>query len=355
MVECPVCGVESSQEQVACAVCGLPTKFFNELHVYPEVATVPESVPRVDGSPVLVETAPSGPLTPTPVGPPPTPPDSARQADTSIPRAGGIEPESGRAIEEAPPPNDEALRIGRSLGIDVTGFEEILRHPSSYGSPAQLSRVRHGMVSAVLDGLIHRYRGLCERRDVLSSVMRTRSLDAELAAYRRALSKGELARADAQRRTAQLTVESLEASLGRIRIRLNEASQLMRALRELGGVAPKVLRPVAEAVKGPHRVEAGQIERRLDQTNVLLWGLLVPRMNHEISRCLSLLDQSHAPASRTAPIRCEIDRMAEKIRAQEITGALASHRFLTAELASLAPLPQRNAVARFTIDQTHRS
>jgi hypothetical protein len=355
MVECPVCGLVPSQGQVTCEVCGLPIEFFEAFREVagPEVA-LEIVAPGVAAPTVAVPGRPEPEHRDRPVPPSPRVADvTTAEATPALGRP--TVSQNGPGSGEEPQPKDEALRIARSLGIDVSELEGDLKQALWEGNGAQVSQVRRGMVRAVLDGLIDRYRHLCDRRDVLSSVMRTQTLDAELVAYRRALSRGELDRADEQRRKATRTVDSLEASLTRIRTRLAEASQMMRALREMGGVAPMALRPVAEAVKVPREAEAGQIERRLDQTNGILWGLLVPRMNHEISKCLSVLDQTEAPPSRTAPIRVEIDRMAEQIRAQKIPEALESHRFLRAELAQLSPRPPRKTRQRFTIDQTHQS
>lgn len=354
-MECPVCGLEPSEGQVACEVCGLPLEFFESFREVagPEVALEPVSTDRTAAN-AGVPGRPEPEHLNRPV------PPSARVGDGKRAKPPPMVP-AGSAPATVPPPEeevqprDEALRIAHSLQIDVAEFEGDLKQAISKGDSAGMSRLRRLLVRAVLDALIDRYRHLCDRRDVLSSVMRTQTLDTELVAYRRALSRGELDRAEEQRRKAQRTVDSLEASLTRIRSRLAEASQMMRALRELGGVAPMALRPVADAVKVPREAEAGQIERRLDQTNGLLWGLLVPRMNHEISKCLSLLEQTEAPPSRTAPIRVEIDRMAEQIRAQKIAEALESHRFLRAELASLTPRASRKRRQRFSIDQIHRS
>jgi hypothetical protein len=355
MVECPVCGLEPAQGQVVCQVCGLPVEFFGAFGEVAEPTTPANVVPTGTGGaratePVQPETADPTASPPSPartVGPDLVEPPSAAQNGST---QGGNLPRGDRSA-----PKDVTLRIGRSLGIDVSEFEKELEGTPSKGSSVQRSRIRRELVHAVLEALIERYRRLCDRRAVLSSVMKTRSLDAELVEYRRALSKGELGSADEQRKKTQQTVESLEASLTRIRARLAEASQMMRALRELGGVAPQALRPVAEAVRVPREAEAGQIEQRLDQTNGFLWGLLVPRMNHEISKCLSVLKETDAPPSRTAPIRCEIDRMAEQIRAQKIDEALRSHRFVRAEMASLAPPASPKPRQRFSIDQAHHS
>jgi len=355
MVECPVCGAVSPPGQVACAVCGLPTAFFVPFGEVSGPAALAEPVRAPGETSRLAEpvegASPQG-------GPPDSPERTADGPKTDEPSSSNpdaLPPETGPHVEDGPGQEDAALRIGRSLGIDVSEFEEAANRAATGEKPAQMSRARHDLVSLVLDGLMEQYRRLCDRRDGLSSVMRTQSLDAVLSAYRRALSQGEITQAEEQREEAQRTVESLEASLGRIRARLTEASQMMRALRELGGVAPRVLRPVVDAVKAPKRTEAEQIERRLSQTNVFLWGLLVPRMNHEISQSLSLLKETRAPASRTAPIRVEIARMAEQIRAQNIGEALASHRFLRAELASLPRRAPRKPVQEFSIDQTHPS
>ena len=355
MVECPVCGLAPSQDQIACEVCGLPTEFFD---AFQEVAGPEVAKEIASGG---QESAPGAiPIRPQPMPVDrPTPPSP--QAEAVMPVQTSPAP-----VASPPPPADpdpgpdelpreEALRIAHALKLDVAQAEWELKQAISKGDSAQVSRLRRELVHTALDGLIDRYRHLCDRRNALSSVMRTRALDAVLVDYRRSLSRGELEYAEDHRRKSDRLIQSLEASLARIRSRLAEASQMMRALRELGGVAPMALRPVADAVRVPRESDAGQIERRLDQTNGILWGLLAPRMTHEISKCLSLLEQTQAPPSRTAPIRVEIDRMAEQIRSQNIAEALESHRFLRAELASLSPRPSHRTRQRFSIDQTHPS
>jgi hypothetical protein len=357
MVKCPVCGSEPSRDQSACGVCGLPTEFFEPVHAAVEPEGSSPSPPEPGETFPINDTGPLQSVEVEPVVPPGAlvevaKPEASFTPGEEIPSA---EPAAEPGVQATPLPEDDTLRIGRSLGLDVSGFEESLGRSTSDAQSARLSRVRREMIRTVLEGLIDRYRRLCDRRGVLSTVMRTKSLDAELAAYRQALSKGNLSQADAERQKAEGTAESLEASLARIRSRLTEASQLMRALREFGGVAPQALRPVADAVRSAHQAEAGQIENRLDKTNGFLWGLLVPRMNHEISQCLSMLEQSEAPPSKTAPIRVEVGRMAEQIRDQNLGKALESHRFLQAELASIAPYVRSKSETRFSIDQVHSS
>jgi hypothetical protein len=355
MVECPVCGVTGSPGQEACEVCGLPMMFFEAVHdiANDDGGTPPE--PAVERSAGLDEVISVG-----------SPPATLSESSTTVspvpkldkPIANGpgtLRPDLARSPDDPPQPKEEALRIGESLGLDVSHFESALNRASSEEGSAQVVRVRRDLISTVLDGLVDRYRRLCDRRDVLSSVVKTQVLDSELAGYRRALSKGELARADEQRGKAERAVEALAASVNRIRTQFAEASEMMKALRELGGVAPMALRPVAAAIKVPHRGEAGQIERHLSRTNSLLWGLLVPRMNHEITKCLSVLDTAQASPARTAPIRSEILGLAEKIREQRISEALQSRRYLQVEMASLAPRGARKTSSHFSIDQVHPS
>jgi hypothetical protein len=354
MVECPVCGVASQPGQEACEICGLPMMFFEAVH---EIGSPPnpQSVPTADGAAGVDGAAPSGPSPPKRPTSTTTLWDHPKHADEEALERQPPDLEAAHPSEDPLPPKEAALRIGESLGMDVSGFEEALQRASRDGGPAQLARVRRDLISTVLDGLLERYRRLCDRRDVLSSVVKTQVLDAELAAYRRSLSKGELDHAEEQRGKAERAVEALEGSLNRIRAKFAEASEMMQALRELGGVAPMALRPVVAALKVPHKGEATQIERHLMRTNSLLWGLLAPRMNHEISKCLSVLDTTRASPARTAPIRSEILGLAEKIRDQRISEALESRRFLQVEMASLGPRVSPKPARRFSIDQVHQS
>ncbi len=350
MAECPVCGDESGRGQATCDACGLPTELFEAVRDIADPAGDPKFVHAVAELLGAAEAIGAG-----------TPPQGSAEARTVLPRrsrladpvAPGAEsprPETGRDVKGRSGSPDEVLRIGRSLQLDLSALEQAVEQARAEGSPVQLSRVRRELVRSVLDELVSRYRRLCDRRDAFSSLVRTRTLDAELAAYRRALSEGNLARAEEQRQKAQQAAESIEASWARIEAQFTEAGQMMRALRELGGVAPGVLRPVAEAIQNPRGSEAGQVESRLTRANRLLWGLLVPRMNYLISQGQRRLSEVVEPAARLDPIRLEIERMAEKIRDEKIGEALESHRFLRAELASLAPRPSPRSVRRSFIE-----
>ena len=350
MVECPVCGVGNPPGQTDCGSCGLPTELFEAVS---DIAA-PSGDPKI----ALAETKPSEGVDTVqpaesvsrPREPPTTPPDLLRREELPPSAGGARQTATDSRVKDATKPWGEALRIGRALGMDLNSLVEAMERADSDGSLVQLSRLRRELIRSVLDGLIDRYRCLCDRRDVLSTRVRTLTLDAELAAYRRALSGGELARAEELRGKAEGTAESIEESWRRIKTQLAEAGQMIRALRELGGVAPEVLKPVAEAIRIPRKSEAGQIERRLNRAHGLLWGLLVPRMDYEISKGRSLLNEAEAPAALTDAIRSEIAQMAEKIRVQKVGEALESRLFLRVAMKSLAPRAPRRTVRRSFIE-----
>ncbi len=350
MVECPVCGEGSPRGQAACGACGLPTELFDAVRDIADPAGDPKFAHAVAELLGATEAVRPGASRRRPVEPPAVPAANPSRGDLFAPGGESPRTETGRDVRDLPDSSAEVFRIGRSLELDVSALERAFDHAGTEGSPVQLARLRRDLVRLVLDGLLDRYRRLCDRRDALSSLVQTGTLDAELAAYRRALAEGNLTRAEEQRQKAQQAVESIDASWSRIETQFMEAGQMMRALRELGGVAPGVLRPVAEAIQNPRGSEAGQIERRLARANRLLWGLLVPRMDYLILQGRSRLSEGVEPAARLDPIRSEIDRMAEKIRDQKIGEALESHRFLRAELASLTPRPSRRSVRRSFIE-----
>ncbi|MCI4352580.1 MAG: zinc ribbon domain-containing protein [Thermoplasmata archaeon] len=350
MVECPVCGAVGPPGQTGCAACGLPSEMFEPVRDIAdpaEEAKFTHALEELTGARPPVHPGPSPPLlleSPAPAV------DDRTLEEPSVPGGEELHPETGGRVEDLPGPWEEALRIGRALGLDLSRLMGAMRQARSDGDPVQLSRLRHSLVRSVLDGLVDRYRTLCDRRDAIARRVRTQALDADLAAYRKALSGGELARAEEQRQNAQRTVESIEASWSRIKTQFTEAGQMIRALREMGGVAPGVLRPVAEAIRIPRRGEAGQIERRLKRANGLLWGLLVPRMNYQISKGRSLLNETQAPAALTEAISSEIARMTENIRDQNISKALESRLFLRVALSSLAPRVPRRPVRRSFVE-----
>ena len=348
MVECPVCGGVSSPEQTACPTCGLPSEFIQAVRDLSEPSTATALAVREPTSEIqVVDTGTSSPETrETPAEPASPAPLEATDVSSQEPE----EPESEFEPEDHLDPGIEALRIGRSLGIDLSKVDGDPRRPTSGGGSARAARSRRNLIHQVLDGLMDRYRQLCDRRNALPLAVRTQALDAELTAYRKSLSAGDIGRADELRTQTQHTIELIEASWNRIKTQIAEAGQMIRALREMGGVAPAVLRPVAEAIRIPERGEAAEIEHRLDRANGLLWGLLVPRMDFEISKGRSILKAAKASPARTSLISREIDRMTEEIRTQKIQEALESRRFLRAELASITPKPQRSPVRRSFIE-----
>lgn len=348
MVECPICGVMSQQDQASCGVCGLPTDLFEEFR---EVAISPTSEESAvtDGTawappqPARTEPPDSNPRLPTTAHRPVAPPSGRPVITVAAP-----EPEPPRPLKPTPA-NLPSLRM------DAEEIEGVRQRVISWGTSAQLTRRRRELIGSVLEALIDRYRRLCDRRDVFSSVVRTQALDAELAAYRKALGRGEIKLAADHRRKAQRLIQSVEAVWVRISGQIAQANEMIRILRELGGVAPSVLRPIAAAVQVPRRAEAAQIERRLAHANALIWKLLAPRLEHEVSKSRTHLSRFDAADPRVPPIRLEIDRLGEKIDARRIADVLEARRFLRAEMATLTSRPSRRPSGRFTIDQTHPS
>jgi hypothetical protein len=350
MVNCPVCGGEITPGKTACELCGLPT----------ELAEIIRDAPELPPGPIVSPPAPKETAPPTalplaelaePSGAPASPgagPGGQETGAEEAPRPAASP--TSRPSDGPPGALGEALRIGRVLGMDLSELETDLASARSEQSSARFSRIRRELVRSVLDVLMDRYRWLCDRRDALSPVVRTHALDAELVSYRRALSAGKLRQAAEHRATAEAMVDSTEASWARIRDQFTEAGKMIEALRELGGVAPGVLRPVAEAIRIPRKGEAEQIEQRLKKAHDLLWGLLVPRMNYELSKGRSLLDDAETSTARTNLIRREIDRVADEIRAQKVREALESRRFLRLELASITPKAPRSSVRRSFIE-----
>jgi hypothetical protein len=355
MVECPVCGVSSLPGQVACGRCGLPTNLFEEFREVAQAPTAPETDQDDTGKGDLAEGAQVPPISGPTAG---TRASLTRESQGRLTWSPAL-PESNAVPASVPmdrPPvparpsgPEPSIRMGRSE------IEEVRQRVRLKETTVQLTRRRRELIGSVLDALIDRYRRLCDRRDVFSAVIRTQALDTELAAYRRALSNGDIAQAEERRKAATRMITSIEASWHRVSSQITDANQMIRALRELGGVAPSVLRPVAAAVRVPRRAEAAQIERRLKQANSLLWKLLAPRMDHELSKYRSTIAKVDAPTSRADAVRSEIERMAEKIRQRKVGEALETRRFLRAELATIVPRAPRRPAGRFAIDQTHRS
>lgn len=349
MVECPVCGVLSQSDQLACGVCGLPTALFEEFR---EVAQPPPE-PQAAGRDDIRGPSPGESSGSRPAQAPVRRPSLSSGASTApliaspLPSSLPVPPMS----RGPPPPPEIVPEMSMRMGAEEI---EVARERSKESS-AQLHRRRRELISSVLEALIDRYRKLCDRRDVFSSVIRTQALDAELAAYRKALGNGEIPRAEEHRRKATRQIRTIEGSWMRISSLIGDANQMIRALRELGGVAPSVLRPVADAVRVPRRAEAVQIERRLKRASDLLWKLLAPRLEHEVAKCRAGLVRSSAPAAQVELVRSEIERFAEKVRARKVSEALDARRFLRAEMSSLGPRAPRRPAGRFSIDQTHRS
>lgn len=347
-MECPICGVMSLQDQPSCGVCGLPTDLFEEFREVADPPTAQEPAAIETASWVAPEpdrSVPTVGTTPVSKAPPRTPPGSKGRPVITV--ASPI-PEAPRAVKPLPPA-PPSLRMG------AEEIEGVRQRVISWGTSAQLSRRRRELIGSVMDALIDRYRRLCDRRDVFSSVVRTQALDAELAAYRKSLGSGEIKLAAEHRRRSQRLIQTVEASWVRISGQISQANEMIRTLRELGGVAPSVLRPIAAAVQVPRRAEAAQIERRLTHANNLIWKLLAPRMEHEVTKSRSLLSKLDATDARVGPVRLEIERLEEKIGAKRIGDALEARRFLKAELVALSPRGPRRPAGRFSIDQTHPS
>lgn len=342
MVECPVCGEAVPPEGTACEVCGLPAELFEPLK---PVAAVPSGPPPdLHGGRML----PAEVEVKAPPPPAETPLTAVPSVQSSSPAAANPAPSAETQAERVAPqqeggPTDEVLLVGRSLGLDLTPFEIELENSPSGGTSVEQSKAHRALTRAVVDGLLERYRQICQRRDALSSRSGTERVDVELIGYRKALREGHVVRADEHRQEAERGLETLEATWDRIHAEIAETNKMVRALRELGGIAPSVLRQITDSFRLPGRADPVPIEQQILRANSILWHLLVPRISHDLARSRAMLLRANVSPANADLIRSEIERLSEDIRTRNIGGALETSKWLRLELASVtrqAPGPR---------------
>ena len=343
MVECPVCGEAVQPEGTACEVCGLPAELFEPLKPAPAAPSGPPPDPHGGQTlPAEVEVKAS----PPPAETPPTavlPVESRSPAATNPAPAAETLAERVASHEQKRGPADEVLLVGRSLGLDLTPFEIELESSPSGGTSVEQSKAHRALTRAVVDGLLERYRQICQRRDALSSRSGTERVDVELIGYRKALREGHVVRADEHRQEAERGLDTLEATWDRIHAEIAETNKMVRALRELGGIAPSVLRQITDSFRLPGRADPVPIEQQILRANSILWHLLVPRISHDLARSRAMLHRANVSPANADLIRSEIERLSEDIRTRNIGGALETSKWLRLELASVtrqAPGPR---------------
>ncbi len=321
MENCPVCGAEGPLEGPSCAVCGLPADLFGDFQEA-----------KIGGEPSESEpvSAASAPLEAEPAAPKPahSPPDAdvRKSADASA----GLDIMARRTQGMT----DELLEVGQGLGLDVSALSNDLDVARAQGDAHEAWKVRRELTPIIVGGLLDRYRELCRGRDLISSRSGTAKVDAALTGFRRALREGDIRRADAHLEDADRELTSLRAAWSRIQTEIAETGQIVRELNALGGVAPSVLRQVAESLRVSGRPEPDPVERQVLQTKSFLWHLLVPRIGHELAQSRALLNASSAPPANADLIRAEILRLAEQLRARRVADALETSKWLRLELVS---------------------
>lgn len=346
MVDCPVCGTAGPPEGPSCVVCGLPADLFLELQ---EAAAEPGSLGAIP--PEAIQSRPQDAAgTPQPDAPAQAgmPVQTAQAPAAKDGPRGATNPTGADLMaKRAQGLTDELLEVGKGLGIDVSDLTRTLETARSQGDAHEAWKVRRELTPIIVGGLLDRYRQVCRARNRLSEKSGTSKVDCELVGFRRALREGDIRRADGHLEVADRELNSLEETWTRIHAQIVETGQIVRELNELGGVAPSVLRQVADSLRVSGRPEPEPVEQRVLQAKSFLWHLLVPRIGHELSRSRALLQSRAVPPENADLIQAEILRLLEQLRAHKVGDALETSKWLRLELVSATrsrprPVPRRS-------------
>ncbi len=346
MVDCPVCGTAGPPEGPSCAVCGLPIDLFLELQEAAAEPAAPGPVPpKQTLSKSQDEAEPRRPETPPEAAVPMQPAQAAAASDG--PQSTTTSTGADLMAKRAQGLTDELLEVGKGLGIDVSDLTRTLETARAQGDAHEAWKVRKELTPIIVGGLLDRYRQVCRARNRLSERSGTAKVDSELVGFRRALREGDIRRADGHLEVADQELTSLEETWTRIHAQIVETGQIVRELNELGGVAPSVLRQVADSLRVSGRPEPEPVEQRVLQAKSFLWHLLVPRIGHELSRSRALLQSRAVPPENADLIQAEILRLLEQLRAHRVGDALETSKWLRLELVSATrsrprPAPRRS-------------
>lgn len=350
MENCPVCGAEGPLQGPSCEVCGLPADLFGdfqEARVDGDPAQTPGPTPGADEPQSTPAAGRPDPRDPESSGPGPVDPATEPAARHPGEASSGLDIMARRTQGLT----NELLEVGEGLGLDVSGLSSNLELARAQGDAHEAWKVRRELTPIIVGGLLDRYRQLCRGRDQISARSGTAKVDAAFTGFRRALREGDIRRADAHLEDADRELSSLRAAWGRIQAEIAETGQIVRELNALGGVAPSVLRQVAESLRVSGRPEPDPVERQVLQTKSFLWHLLVPRIGHELAQSRALLRANGAPLANADLIRAEILRLGEQLRAHRVADALETSKWLRLELVSATRPRPRPTARRSILDQ----
>jgi hypothetical protein len=353
VARCPACGVDVDAGAAECPSCHLSTTLFAA--VRDAAGTAPEQDPRylrtigellatVElSTPAPAPSEPAQGLLSRPARSPallpaPVPLRSPKRPATVIPPIQNLPVlRSGASFAETRRRLDEYFTLGRRIGLDFTDFEARFGAASLSEDLPSLDVLAREMFVHLASALAEEFESALARRNELSQLVPTPSVDVELGSVRRALEVGDTL--GAQRR-----LEHIRDELARVeedwevgRILVTECDLLAETYRELGGDPTPATGPLEEGrrcIADGRRTDA---ERLLARAAVALWTVLEPRFFEDLKRMRDRLVESRAAGGDVGPAVRELRDVATALRQRNFVGTVLSYRRLRGFLDLTAP------------------
>ena len=355
MVNCPVCGDENAPEALNCRSCQLATTLFEPVReaagpnpgdskdtqaiaeILAAVGAEPEELDQplpATGSIVLLTSQARFPaLQPAQASPP------ARSLAASLPVLPALLPGSGISLIQRQV--EELLQVGRREGLDLKEADQRMLSALQGEDRAGLDELRRSLFVQVAAAVAEDLEIQSARRNEITALVPTGSIDAELGSGRTSFATGDLSGAVRRARQASDGLSTLEERWATCQILTAEADLMVETIRELGGDPGPAIGPLSEGRRLARAGASDRAERVLAGANQALWGLLSPQLTASLQGIREQLHDRPPQSEEIEPVIRELRQLGALIRRRNFGAAVSTYRRLRTSAAALsAPAPR---------------
>ncbi len=359
MAVCPACGAETAASAAECPACHLAVGLFAAVReaagpsgaddpVY--LRTIAELIQSVDlSAPAPEPRAPSGVLARPARFPGLRPAEylrdhPGRESPPLHPLDGLPALPAASTGVELRRRAEEYLVVGRRLNLDLTALADRVRAASTSDDESSLDGAVREIFVNIASRLAEEYETELVRRNELSQLVPTPSVDVELEALRRAMAVGDVP--GALRRLLHVRDElgRLEEQWATGRVLLAECDLMVETMRSLGVDPTPALGPLEEGRRSLGTAHRDLAERLLARAAFALWAVLEPRFLEELRRLRDRLVEMRGSGVDIQPSLADLRLIADELRRRNFAGTIVAYHHLEKfaernEPASAAPGP----------------
>jgi hypothetical protein len=340
VTRCPACGFENDDASPACARCHLGRALFDPVaeaagrpDSHPQyLKTIGEILAAVDAPESGAdELAPSAAVLASPARFPsiaaPLPASPAASEGPAAPSGFPALPPAGDLPVLLRQVNDFLL-LARRQGLDLTDFGQRARDAVLAQDRDTLEVLSRDLFVHLAASITEEYENLLQRRNEMSGLVATASVDVELESCRASLAMGDLAGAQRRLRHVDQQLGDLEDHWATVQILVAECDLLASTIRDLGGDPEPALGPLAEGRRLARDGDREAAEPVLARAALALWTVLEPSILHEIAGIKDTILRQRGRGTDVGAAVAQFRQLAADLRHRNFAAAIAAYRQL---------------------------